>query len=222
MTATKLDVTGFSIYDADWPGVIARLPGDWRLIRDRDGKRYHVQRRADAPEGEVWVAPAKHKAKTRAALLSMCPHIEGLAEACEGLPEDPAEALPAYQAALDDCSERFARNDWRREDYGRVIVRDGNLRLVVEPSGETYRLQWHSTKIHGPCDHWRTIKIADRLSSIREKVEAEVFAIEGEDVPPCLDLVRAMDDLPEVAADGSWPKLPKRPATVGDRRSEAE
>ena len=213
----KRDVSSYSLTDADWPGVISWLSDEWRLSVDLFGKRYHCQRAGlDSGGVERWVAPPGHKHRTRSALLAKCGALPNIGVACEGLPEDPSQALPGFRAAVESETERFHLNDWRREEYGRVIVRDGNMRLAVDAAGELYLLQWVPTKVGAsgkPCHGWSNLCKSATAQGLGDKL-GQVFDVNGSE-RPCPEIHRALEGAPRLAADGNWPVLPERPVTVG-------
>ena len=98
------------------------------------------------------------------------------------------------------CCETVA--DWRREDYARCIVTDGNLRLVVEPDGSAYRLQWTSTAAARRVAHdWRTLARCECLDDVRAALLC-AYNVDGAG-PVAPDLLAALASLPERAALGS-------------------
>lgn len=84
--------------DANWPGVVAVLPGGgWRLAVNATGTRYALQTRIVTEGGEAWAG--RSYARLSAVRAAGAERVRGLAEACEGLPEDPREAKPEVIAA---------------------------------------------------------------------------------------------------------------------------
>lgn len=132
------------------------------------------------------------------------------------LPDDPAEAVPGFARALADLREVLTASDWRREDYPRVIARDGNFRVVVSPCGLFYRLQSVSPLLAAArSDNWRTVAVRRSASAIFSHLVAHVRLVssgvlERETVGAArlLDVCRT---LPERAEDGTWPAIPQRP-----------
>jgi hypothetical protein len=173
--------------------------------------------RAATDEGERWVSRDGRGLADLAALVRKHGSaVPGLADACAALPDDPSVAVPAVVEAREDLVGRFRANDWRRDDYPRVIRQDTQIRLVVEPSGERYRLQWvhYDDWLFGGCNLWRTVCMSDRLQVLRDYIGDRVHSPgEGESgkggVRARAD--RLMADLPEFAREGLWPELPARP-----------
>ena len=80
--------------DPDYPGILRR-GGNWRVVVSPDGRRYRLQALVCVPAGEVWASPPALVGSSLSALLEKCAGVvEGLAEVCDGLPDDPALALP--------------------------------------------------------------------------------------------------------------------------------
>lgn len=79
--------------DADYPGVIRSFGNGWRLVVSTDGRRYRLQ--PFAAEQGIWFCPPRLVAASLAELCAKgASEVEGLAQACEGLPDDPALAVP--------------------------------------------------------------------------------------------------------------------------------
>lgn len=100
--------------DPDYPGVVRRVGSGWRLVVSLDGRRYRLQPLAVVGNGEVWPSPPALVASSLSELVSKCAaSVEGLAQACEGLPDDPAQANPElavrYSALLSEGSTDWAR-----------------------------------------------------------------------------------------------------------------
>jgi len=201
--------------DDDWPGVLLSVNPDCRIALGSGQQVYLLQHRgmtaakADEPSRPVWIGRgfksltlllAKHSAS-----------VDGLAAACDGLPDYPGDAYPAFESAWLVMAEDFNATDWRLSDYGRVVLDGVNPRLVVDPSGKFYRLQWAERAAFdaGQCDDWKTVCVSPDLSKIRFAYKHYLFERDGSD-----PLWNAFDGLPELAADGLWPYLPPRPKTV--------
>lgn len=88
--------------DSDYPGVLRCFGGALRLVVSPDGRRYRLQPLAD--DGVSWGSPGAWGAARLSTLLRNCAAVvEGLALACEGLPDLPLYAVPdlvASRAAL--------------------------------------------------------------------------------------------------------------------------
>lgn len=84
--------------DGDYPGVLRCFGDEMRLAVTPDGRRYYLQPLAG--DGVSWASPGALGASRLSMLLAKCAAlVEGLAVACEGLPENPALALPDLVAA---------------------------------------------------------------------------------------------------------------------------
>lgn len=199
--------SGARMSDATWPGVVAALPcGLWRVAVNSSGSRYALQRRLDADGAEIWAGRSFARLAGLVA-SSFASAVPGLADACRALPDDPADARPVLRASLGLADAVRQSRDWRREDYARCIVTDGNLRLVVEPDGSAYRLQWTSTVAARRVAYdWRTLARCECLDDVRAALLC-AYNVDGAG-PVAPDLRAALASLPERAALGSWPVLP--------------
>lgn len=213
---TTLDlqaVKGFRITSDDYPGALCVLgDGSWRLTVNLQCDRYVAQKRVEGPGGPKWLKPLR--AATLGQLIERhgC-KVDGLAAVVGKFPDDPSQAAPHVREAVEALHSAFAATDWRREGYGRVVVRDGNLRVVVEPSGEVYRLQWiaRDAFLAGPSDMWLTQKMSCDAGDLLRYIELYVWNTESEDQEPCPKLVAALQAAPRFASEGEWPSLPERP-----------
>lgn len=202
---------------ADWPGVVAVTASGWRVAVNAKGSRYALQSSFLGPDGvEVW---AGRSYASRAKLLAAGVGVDGLAEACEGLPEDPAQAVPALQAARAALLDQFALSDWRLEGYPRTVWREGNLRVIVSPCGTHYRGQFRAFDegSEGPemVGHWQCRWSAPSTWLLALRMAAQVLNfrdVRGLSSPETFEA--CLGHLPENAIDGDWPKMPHRPACV--------
>jgi hypothetical protein len=81
--------------DTDYPGALRPVAEGWRVSVSPDGRRYRLQSLLSGPDGPVWASPPALVGLTLAALVARgAGLVEGLAQACEGLPDDPALAAP--------------------------------------------------------------------------------------------------------------------------------
>lgn len=127
--------------DSDYPGTL-RLAGEgWRVVVSPDGRRYRLQPLVRVPHGEVWVSPPSLVGATLSALLEKCAGVvEGLAEFCEGLPDDPALACPELvgqrQALLADlAAERSKASDRLKDRRADFFRKSAEKRAVGRGSG---------------------------------------------------------------------------------------
>lgn len=212
--------------DDDYSGVVRRIGSTVRIVVNPAGTRYAFQSRFEDEGETVWIGQSYAKLSTLVA--KQAANCDGLALACEGLPDSPAAARPDLQEQRADILDAFAANDWRRDDYGRVICTDGNLRLCVEPSGAQYRLQWISIadrqSMHA-CNDWKSIKISADIGAIKSHFllyvgdptnpdfyDPQADTSDKSKIAPLLQA--AFDTVPFQAADGEWPYLPERPETI--------
>lgn len=208
--------------DPDWPGVVGQLGSDWRLVVSSDAKRYTLQQRVPTDAGPRWVSACGKSPATLARIRAKyAPTVKGLAALCDALPVDPAAAAPLVVAAIRAKDAVFEARDISRDDYARVVARDGQIRLAVDPDGHLYVLQWvklADARADAPGLRWRRIFDAPALSDVRRFVLDNVAGING---PGRAGLVRGDDlsprwqalvaGLPERADAGVWPDIPPYP-----------
>lgn len=200
--------------DPDFPGVVRQVSDGWRVAVNPDGTRYQLQKLAATHAGDAWV-PIRSYASLSALLSAQASKVEGLAVACKGLPAIPAKASPKLKSARAEIKAAYTATDWRRNDYGRNIRRDGNIRLVVDPACAEYRLQWITSGEHraGGSDNWRTIRKSAYLSDLLSHLFESAYLSDDRENREALQ-VRASalcDGFPEWVGDGLWPALPERP-----------
>lgn len=206
--------------DDDWPGVLVRLGGDARLVVNGDGTRYAMQRRVPSDRGAVWVGKASY-AKLSALLAKQADKFAGLADAVKHLPESPSEALPDLVQAKADLMRVYELTDWRRQDYGRVVRQDTQLRVVVDTDGLEYRLQWvkRDDYLSGDCNLWITLFKSPYAATVVNWIVGNMstFDFEAREWVDCDEIEQRarllLSDLPDNCADGDWPLLPERPAS---------
>ena len=166
--------------DADWPGVVRQLGFGWRLAVSSDGRRYVVQTLAQTDQGPLWLSAGGRQPATLGKLVAkFAGTVEGLAEACEALPDDPAEGHPVFAARLKAQQDHLAASDWARDSYAGEVARDGTLRLVVVPDRSAYRLQWIAKRDIGTGADWLTLCARPTLSEVWAFVRECVGSIIG-------------------------------------------
>ena len=211
--------------DDDYSGVVRRIGSTVRVAVNPAGTRYAFQSRFEDKGETVWIGQSYAKLSTLVA--KQAASCDGLALACEGLPDSPAAARPDLQEQRADILDAFAANDWRRSDYERVICTDGNLRLCVDPTGAEYRLQWISYDQYNaiqPCNDWKSIRISTDIAAIKSHFllyvgdptnpdfyDPQADYSDKSKVAPLLQA--AFETVPFRAEDGQWPDLPERPET---------
>lgn len=206
--------------DSDYPGAVAQLGPDWRLVVSMDGKRYALQQRLRDDAGGGWVAaggkspttPARIVAKYNAA-------VPGLASIFAALPDDPALAVPGFLARRHAQQAMFAARDVSRAGYVRTVAHDGQLRLAVDADGLAYLVQWVPREwAESPHAIWKTLARVPSLSDVRVFLIGNVFQptgsgmagrISGADLLPRWDAF--LDGLPELVTDGKWLSVPPVP-----------
>lgn len=214
----KILTSAARMSDANYPGNLRQLGSDCRVVVNPAGTRYACQQRVQAGSRAVWVGKSF---STLSGLLSASDDaLPGLGDACAGLPDDPAQAAPALTASRGELLELFAASDWRRDDYGRVIRRDANIRLAVSPCGAVYRVQWiypGQYKAGLPCNDWLTQAKGPSASWLIEWSCERIYCESDETRDRealALRVANLFVDVPERACDGTWPWLPERPSSV--------
>jgi hypothetical protein len=207
---------------SDFPGVLVRISADWRLAISMKCDKFLLQERCTSSDGETfWNGQGRGRRSLVQLVSDFGDKVDGLALACDGIADDPAQAFPAFVAARNDLLECFEANRVCRHDYARVILQDGNLRLAVDPSGQFYRLQWcyqdemFAERDNGFKPYWKSVCISPSIHRVRHFVGGMVYNTDGrfsqDSADPCITLFFALDDLPPLAALGDWPALPVIP-----------
>jgi hypothetical protein len=208
----------------DWPGVLRWVSDGWRLAISSKCDKFLLQEFCTTVDGETfWNGQGRGRRSLVQLVSDFGDKVDGLALACDGIADDPAQAFPAFVAARGDLLECFEANRVCRHDYARVILQDGNLRLAVDPSGQFYRLQWcyqDEMKAHyssGFQPYWKSICISPAIADVMHFIGSRVYNTDSHlrfsDIryDPCPTLFRALDDVPPLAALGVWPALPVIP-----------
>ena len=109
--------------DDDWPGKLLDLGPDTRLVVNAPGTRYALQKRlpADSEGGFAWGGTSY--AKLTSLLAKQAGLIDGLAQACADLPDDPALARPELVQAKANLRQVYDATDWRKPDYACIWIR---------------------------------------------------------------------------------------------------
>lgn len=206
--------------DDDFPGVLCSLGDRVRLVVNASGSRYRVQFLCDGPDGALWTSPPHACASKLTALRDkLGADFPRLVQACDVWPDAPADCLPDLRSRRLALLGVFEARDVKREDYSRVVRRDGNLRIAVDPDGVRYRLQWISFADYeaDACDHWHTQFMALAVTDLRQFIHSRVYDPDnGGWWNPDVSFKSALSDrlcsgLPEYCRDGRWPALPVIP-----------
>lgn len=202
--------------DDDWPGVVCDLGSGWRLSVSSDGRRYVVQMLGETDAGPRWFSAGGRQPATLGKLVAkFAGTVEGLSEACEALPEDPAEGHPVFAARLKAQQDHLVGTDWTRDSYAGEVARDGTLRLVVTPDRSAYRLQWIAKRDIGTGADWVTLRTASTLSEVWAFVREHVGSVigpgrsgvlRGDDLEPRWRAF--VDGVPELPLQVDRPGLP--------------
>jgi hypothetical protein len=206
--------------DADYPGVVRQFGPDWRLVVSSDGKRYTLQQRVPTDAGAAWVSAGGKSPSTLDRIAAKyAAQVDGLAALCARLHPDPAAGLPQFVAAVRARDAAFQARDVRRSDYARVVARDGQIRLSVDPDGLFYLLQWvKGAYADDPSIMWKLLLSASSLSEIRDYILENVFQPtgsgpanrkNGEALLPRVETF--LNGLPESPDEGSWLPVPAVP-----------
>ena len=207
--------------DDDYSGVLRLLSNDRRLVVNPAGTRYALQKLVRADGCSFW--PGTSYARLSTLIAKQADKVEGLADACEGLPDDPALAAPDLQAARQSVLDAFVSTDWRRDDYSLVLFNSGSLRLIIAPDGSEYRLQWVClADLYSKTDtnNWRTVKASATVPPVLRFLQSSVYDIEDDPFKPddlqpvAPELQKFLSGLPFRAADYNMPERLERPATV--------
>lgn len=212
------------VADDNYAGVVSMLGPDWRLGVTSKGDAYALHRRVPTDEGPRWVPAGGRSPTTLQRIVAKYgDKVEGLADLCAGLPDDPARAVLGFAAASQARRDAFDGRDITRDGYARVVARQGSLRLVVGPDGAEYVLQWIAKRhIGSPDVVWsslgRFVCLADLWVYFRDKV-GMIFG------PGSAGVVRGdglrdhwlsfVEGLPERAGLGVWPAVPAVPGASG-------
>lgn len=195
--------------DDGWPGVLGRFGPEWRLSVNGTASGYTLQQRVQTDDGPAWVPAGGRSPKTAAAIASKYgATVPGLSAFCDGLPVNPADALPAFTASAGAAAAYWRARDWRRNDYAGEVARDVSLRLVVSPCRKFYRVQWRKLADQGTRADWLGQFKAGTLAEVREWFAARVGRIVG---PGADGVLRGDDVLPSF--DAAFGYLPDKPAS---------
>lgn len=206
--------------DCDYPGTVAQLGPDWRLVVSMDAKRYALQQRVSDAAGDGWSAAGGKSPTTPARIVAKyAAMVPGLASIFAALPDDPALAVPGFPARRQVQQSIFAARDVSRAGYARIVAHDGQLRLAVDPDGLAYLVQWVPRAwAESPRAIWKTLARCTSLSDVRAYLVGNVFQpdarnrarrLSGADLLPRWDAF--LDGLPELATDGKWLPVPPLP-----------
>lgn len=114
--------------DADYPGSLCRVGAAWRVVVSPCGGRYRLQALAVAGDNEAWASPPAFVASSLSGLLEKCRGVvDGLAQACAGLPDDPGLSLPELVAQRLDVLDGVAA-DRGKGVLARRVLRDAFFR----------------------------------------------------------------------------------------------
>lgn len=209
---------GERMSDDDWPGVVAYLGDDVRLVVNRAVTYFRVQGRCLEDSGRVsWVTlrdgrAAQSLAKEVGPLLDRVPE---LAEVVALLPDDPAAVASAMASASDVFEAALFVADYRSPDYCRVVAQDGQVRVIVDHSGGVYGLQ-HCPRDEVERGAWRTMASSQWSAALVRFLGRHAFD-PARGMGKASDWTRAHVEsraralvaaLPARAGDGHWPELP--------------
>ena len=126
--------------DSDYPGALRPVGEGWRVSVSPDGRRYRLQPLLSGPDGDVWGTSPAWVGMTLAALLARCSVVvPGLAQACEGLPDDPSLACPDLTAQRQVLLAGFAAERVKaaaaKNERRRAFFRDQNEKRAALSRG---------------------------------------------------------------------------------------
>ena len=126
--------------DSDYPGALRPVGEGWRVSVSPDGRRYRLQPLLIGPDGDVWGTSPAWVGMTLAALLARCSAVvPGLAQACEGLPDDPSLACPDLTAQRQVLLAGFAAERVKaaaaKNERRRAFFRDQNEKRAALSRG---------------------------------------------------------------------------------------
>jgi hypothetical protein len=205
--------------DVDYPGALVALGDNLRCCVNMDANRYVIQSLQVTSAGvPFWKAEGGNRgSKSLSDLVAkFSASIDGLSVALAALPDDPALASPAFNADRAQILNDFCENDWRRQDYERVLLQDGNLRLVVDTFGENYRLQYLLLQTYfnqGVSDRWETRLSTPSIAVVIDRLERD-RGTHSQNFAFRPGLLAACADYPLFASEGVWAVLPERPSVL--------
>lgn len=126
--------------ECDYPGALRPVGEGWRVAVSPDGRRYRLQPLISGPDGDVWGSPPALVGLTLAALVARgAAVVSGLAQACEGLPDDPALACPELtaqrQVLLAGVAADREKADAAKNERRRAFLRDLNEKRAALSRG---------------------------------------------------------------------------------------
>lgn len=207
--------------DPDWPGVVAYLGPDWRLVVSSDAKRFTLQKRVPDDAAPRWASAGGKSPATLARIgAKYAATVPGLSALLASLPDDPAAFAPLFVASVKAKDAAFAARDVTRPDYARRVgLQDHSVRLAVDPDGVAYVVLWSKlAHIRAGRPDWQVMYRCASLSDLWDWFAKSIGEItgagrdgvkRGDALRPAFD--RLVAGLPERAADGVWPYVPPVP-----------
>jgi len=209
-----------SSHSAAYGGVVLSFGADRRLIVNGKGNRYQLQTLGQFDGSPFW--GGSFLFATKSALLAKFPSDVGLAAAVADLPEKPFGLCPEFVSGRARQADAFRMSDVGRDAYPAVVAQVDDWRLIVDPDGVTYRLQFvHFIAYSGGSSGWDMwvssifspdlnviSSCIDSLSDARFGAYSQFWASTPDKLSP------ALSSLPRFASDGSWPALVERPLSV--------
>lgn len=209
--------------DPDWPGVVAYLGPDWRLVVSSSAKRYTLQQRVPDDAAPRWASAGGNSPSTLARIgAKYAATVPGLSALLSSLPDDPAAFAPQFVASVHAKDAAFAARDVTRPDYARIVgSKSGSVRIAVDPDGAQYVVLWSKLSlIKAGRPDWQVLHRCASISdlwSFWHRAVGEIAGsgpsgvIRGDGLRPSFDCLVA--GLPELAADGVWPYVPPLPGS---------
>lgn len=200
--------------DPGYSGVVALLGPEYRLVVTLRGERYALQRLVNTPDGPFWVPMPGRPAVTVSKLLERHGHeVPGLGEVLASLPPDPAAAAPETVARQGAVDALFELRRMSSGTYCRVLRVETQLRLLVDPSGFFYVLQWRPRVAYDTDDdtRWQDLRRGRCLQSLGDflrRCAGDPDDVSNNRARVAERVAELVAGFPDFACDGSWPSVP--------------
>ena len=199
----------YSVHADGYQGVICHIKPRSRLIVNGSLRSYVVQSRSIVDGVMFWQSEKGCRSFRRSRLLETC-DVKGVKAALKDLPEKPIDALPDFSLFRSAQRAAFAFNDWRRDDYRRVLSQVADVRLIVMPCATKYQVQ----RVDGGCwngrhgsNAWALVAGFKSAHGLARWLHTQTL-FDGWEA-----FAQALTGLPDDPSDGEWPDLPLRPKT---------
>jgi len=204
--------------DDDYPAVLIEIDDGERIAVNKDGTRYHFQKRLFGKDGRpYWVAAScggygdapsgGYASKTT--FLKKNPGLLSYPEV-EAIPSKPKDALARFSDLSDGRRAylmRIRMNDEKRDDYAGVIIRDVNARLALHHDGAEYLLQMFAPPgdLYLYPHEWKTLCRSRFLSELSEFAPRFIRPNDDGDLAP--DIFQYFETGINDATENPWLEL---------------